>query len=257
MAGRIDTYLERLRLRKVQRLWSRLAGEVPQMDLMDLRQWRTQARTMRHDIDRVIQAADARLSLPVAGDGEPRPPLGTDWVWRPDLWRGPLAGAGAVADVAKTALSDDVTVFHDCTAPELILRQARNHTARDGAPFGLTVEAFGFDGSFVSVATRLPQASVDGLRMRHLIRVEVVLDADLPVTAFARLNIKHGPNVEPLVRDLPRDGREKVVEFDLAYSKIDEKRVERMWLDLIFQRPAMNRITVRDLTVSRRPRAEL
>ena len=48
-----------------------------------------------------------------------------------------------------------------------------------------------------------------------------------------------------------------MVEFDLTYTKINEKRVEKLWIDLIFEGPEMNQIILRDVTVSRRPRAEL
>ncbi len=64
-----------------------------------------------------------------------------------------------------------------------------------------------------------------------------------PLEIFARLNIKHGPNVEQIVRELPLDEEEVMVEFDLAYTKMNEKRVERMWLDLIFEGAEMNQIT--------------
>ncbi len=47
------------------------------------------------------------------------------------------------------------------------------------------------------------------------------------------------------------------MEFDLAYSKMNEKRVERLWVDLIFEGPEMNQVILRDVTFSRRPRAEL
>ncbi|MDZ4134740.1 MAG: DUF6478 family protein, partial [Paracoccaceae bacterium] len=39
--------------------------------------------------------------------------------------------------------------------------------------------------------------------------------------------------------------------------KMNEKRVDRIWVDLIFEGPEMNQIILRDVTVSRRPRAEL
>jgi hypothetical protein len=48
-----------------------------------------------------------------------------------------------------------------------------------------------------------------------------------------------------------------MVEFDLAYTKMNEKRVDAVWLDLIFEGPEMNQVTIRDLTFSRYPRAEL
>jgi hypothetical protein len=48
-----------------------------------------------------------------------------------------------------------------------------------------------------------------------------------------------------------------MVEFDLAYTKLNEKRVESMWVDLIFEGPQMNQETIRDVTFLRNPRAEL
>jgi hypothetical protein len=88
-------------------------------------------------------------------------------------------------------------------------------------------------------------------------RMDALLDADRPLRAYARLNVKHGPNVAQLVRELPSMTGEVVVEFDLAYAKLDETRIERAWLDLIFNDAAMTGISLRDLVVSRRPRAEL
>ena len=48
-----------------------------------------------------------------------------------------------------------------------------------------------------------------------------------------------------------------VVEFDLAYTKLNEKRIESAWIDLIFEGPDMNEITMHDLTLSRHPRSEI
>ena len=48
-----------------------------------------------------------------------------------------------------------------------------------------------------------------------------------------------------------------MVEFDLAYSNMNERRVEAAWIDLIFEGPEMNQIVLRDLTFSRRPRAQI
>jgi hypothetical protein len=78
-----------------------------------------------------------------------------------------------------------------------------------------------------------------------------------PIEIFARLNVKHGPNTEQIVRELPLNEEEIVVEFDLAYTKLNENRIEKIWLDLIFEGPEMNQVILRDLTFSRRKRAEL
>lgn len=75
---------------------------------------------------------------------------------------------------------------------------------------------------------------------------------------FARLNVKHGPNTEQIVREIPLGGSiETWVEFDLAYTKLNEKRVESAWIDLIFEGPQMNEVILRDLNLPRHPRAEI
>lgn len=257
MAGRLAQVIDRWRLRKVQALWQRAADSAEGLDPFALRSLRSEARDMRRRLDRVIHVAEGRLALPALGAGLPRMPLGSDWVWRADLWRGPVPLRGAVAANGRTAISDDLALYHDCPLGEIALRQLRNSNEADRAPFGLALDVFGFRGSFLSLATTLPAQAVSGLRARHLIRLDAVIDSDRPFRAFARLNIKHGPDLAQLVSEIPAEGRERLVEFDLAYAKIDETRVERAWLDLIFNDTANNRIILRDVVLARRPRAEI
>ena len=173
------------------------------------------------------------------------------------MWRGPLAQKGMAAVESKTQLGDEVTVFHDCRITELSLRQIRNTKEQDIAPFALRMDVFRFDGSFLSLVLDLPETACQGLKKRHLVRLDALVDMEKPLEIFARLNIKHGPNTEQIVRELPLHDKEVFVEFDLAYTKLNEKRVDRMWLDLIFEGPQMNQVTLRDITFSRYPRAEL
>jgi predicted transposase YdaD len=119
------------------------------------------------------------------------------------------------------------------------------------------MDVFQFDGSFLSLVLELPEEAVEGLKLTHLIRLDAIVEMEKPLEIFARLNIKHGPNVEQVVRELPLNEEEVKVEFDLAYTKLNEKRVERIWVDLIFEGPEMNQVILRDVTFSRRPRAEL
>ena len=46
-------------------------------------------------------------------------------------------------------------------------------------------------------------------------------------------------------------------EFDLAYSNINEKRIEKAWLDLILEGPEMNRLAIWDMVLLRAPRADI
>jgi hypothetical protein len=257
MAGQLARLIDRWRLRKVQEYWTRTAEAAPALRPLSLHDLRGKARAMRRQIDRVIHVADQRLATPAIGAGLPRQPLGTDWSWRADAWRGPLPQPGLIATSDRSRISDDLSFYHDCPLGEVAVRQRRNSGDDDRAPFGLMIEVFGFQGSFLSLATSLPPEAVQGLKARHLVRLDAMIDAERPLQAYARLNVRHGPNVAQIVRELPALSGEVVVEFDLAYAKLDEMRIERAWLDLIFNDAAMTGIALRDLVVSRRPRAEL
>jgi hypothetical protein len=257
MARGFQDWLDGLAQKASLRRWSRLVREAATADLDRLRHMRSHARSLRRLLDQVIHEGDHRLALPVIGPNPMRRQMGTDWAWRPDIWRGPIAVPGQSSVGAKTTVCDSTTIFHDCRRSELTFRQIRNTRATDIAPFGFRMDVFRFDGSFLSLVLDLPEDAAQGLKSRHLIRLDVIVSMEKPLEIFARLNIKHGPNVEQIVRELPLNQEEVMVEFDLAYSKMNEKRVERLWVDLIFEGPEMNQIILHDVTFSRRPRSEL
>lgn len=227
------------------------------MRLSELRRIRLRALELRQVLDHVLFTADSRLTLPLIGSNAFQKPLHSDWAWRPLLWRGPIFPPGQAAAESKAKFGDEVTLFHDCQASELTVRQIRNSRESDLAPFGLRMDVFNFDGSFLSLAVQLPDEAVRGLQRRHVIRVNTVVETEKPLEIFVRLNVRHGPNTEQMVRELPLGEDEVMVEFDLAYTKLNEKRVESAWVDVIFERPEMNQVILRDVTFSRRPRAEL
>ncbi|MDF0596029.1 DUF6478 family protein [Psychromarinibacter halotolerans] len=255
--GRItDTIRHQAALRR----WTRAARRAESVDLGTLRDMRARARELRRRLNKVLYIAEERLTLPLIGSDAIQKPLHCDWWYRPELWRGQVQPPGLVAVDSKTEYGEEVKVFHDCRVSELTLRQVRNTRESDLAPFGLRMDVFRFDGSFLSLVVELPEDSVQGLERRHIVRMTTVVEAEKPLEIFARLNIKNGPNVEQIVRELPitaTEADEVNVEFDLAYTKMNEKRVERMWLDLIFEGAQMNQILLRDLALTRRPRAEI
>ncbi|WP_298849240.1 DUF6478 family protein [uncultured Ruegeria sp.] len=252
--GRIlDRYLHRKTLGR----WRRAAQQAPNATQSELRQQREQARNLRGHLDRLIQQADTRLLRPKIGSVQFSKPVGTDWSWRPDLWRGPLTQPGAASAPRKTVVDDQVSLFHDCPLSQIAVRQIRNRGASDLAPFSLMVEAFSFEGSFLSVSVELPGNAALNLTREHLMRVETLIECENPSQVFARLNIQHGPNMEKVLRSLDPSEASSAVDFDLAHLPLNERRIEKIWLDLIFENPEMNRIVVRDLTFCRFHRADL
>lgn len=253
----MGSILERLLHGRALRRWRRAAQAAEDTGLPALRIQRNQARQLRTHLDRLIHVADGRLALPQIGTSNFPRPHGTDWAWRPELWRGPLPTPGLSSVPTKSKLGDEVTLFHDCRFSELTLRQLRNTREADLAAYGLRMDVFRFDGSFLSLVVDLPDSARHGLTRAHILRVSTIIEAEKPLEIFARLNIKNGPNTEQIVRELPLDEEQVLVEFDLAYSRMNENRIEKIWLDLIFEAPEMNQVILRDLTFSRRRRAAL
>ncbi len=257
MAKPMRSAVDRLMHRRMLRRWRAVARNAHNLDLATMRGLRVMARDLRSQIDALLFEAEGRLALPLIGPNPIQKPLHTDWAYRPTFWRGPMGIKGLTQVASGTAYGDELKLFHDCTRSELTMRQVRNLRESDLAPFGLELEVYRFDGSFLSLVVEMPPEAVAGLSRRHLVRIAAVAEAERPVEIFARLNIKHGPNTEQVVRELEFGEGEVIVEFDLAYTKLNEKRAEKMWLDLIFEGAEMNQITLRDIAITRRPRAEL
>ncbi|MGR3617224.1 MAG: DUF6478 family protein [Paracoccaceae bacterium] len=249
--------LDLLFQRRALQRWRNAASHSESAPLSELRTQRNHARALRTHLDKLIHVADGRLALPTIGTSYFPKPHGTDWSWRPELWRGPLSVPGASSVPTKATLGDEVTLFHDCDYSELTLRQLRNTREEDLAPFGLRMDVFKFDGSFLSLVIDLPPEAAKGMSRSHLLRIDTIIETEKPLEIFARLNIKHGPNTEQIVRELPLNAQDVLVEFDLAYSRLNEKRIEKIWLDLIFEAPDMNQVILRDLTFARHRRAAI
>ena len=252
MSGRLSGLLDKRTLRR----WDRALEGADAMSGVDLKSLRNRARALSRRVDSVLHLTEGRLALPLAGQAAIRRPMHADWAWRPEIWSGPVKPSGLAAVETKTAFGRQAKVFHDCGLSELTIRQIRNSRSEDIAPFGLRLDVFRFDGSFLSLVVDLPEDGVEGLTRRHLVRLDIRVETESPLEIFARLNVRHGPNVEQLVREFSGSVGEFWVEFDLALTRLNEQRIERAWLDLIFEGPEMNQIVLRDVTMSRRPRAE-
>ena len=121
----------------------------------------------------------------------------------------------------------------------------------------MRIDVFAFSGTFLSLVLDLPKAAIAGLKRSHIIGVHSLVETAQSARIFARLNLKHGPNCEQIVREVCPDRPDALTGFDLAYTQLNEKRLEKAWLDLIIEKPRANRIVLHSLTCHRKPRAEV
>lgn len=257
MAAKKQSILSKMLFKRSLRGWARIADGAKSAPISALRKQRASARRLLVHLNRFVHVADNRLALPLIGSQAIQTSHDSDWAWRPEAWSGPLPTQGMASVPSKAMLGGEISMHHDCELSELSLRQLRNTREADLAPYGLRMDVFKFDGSFLSLVIDMPSGATDGLKRVHLLRMNCIVEMEKPLEIFARLNIKHGPNTEQIVRELPLDHDDIMVEFDLAYSNLNEKRVEKAWIDLIFEGPEMNQVVLRDLTFTRRPRAAM
>ncbi|QFU07081.1 hypothetical protein PARPLA_00106 [Rhodobacteraceae bacterium THAF1] len=252
MIGGLDDLARQRTLRR----WTRVTESAEAMDPATLANLRDQASHDRAVLDRAIAKMDGRLAGSVTNTA-PQAPRDSDWVWRPDVFSSRMTAPGHAGIASGTALGDSVKMFHDCPVSEISLRQTAGRAYSASAPYGIAFDVLNFAGSFLSLVVELPKEAVEGLTLSHVVHALVQIEAESEIEVYARLNVKHGPNTEQVVRELDMRHSTPEVDFDLAYTDIAEPRIESAWLDIIFGNPRMNRVVLRDLIVSRHLRAEM
>lgn len=248
--------IERLGLGQSLKRWRR-ALKSGAMSAADIRQMLAEMGSLRARLDTL--SAEAQSTLLHRADG-PTPKIhdiDCDWSARPAPWSRAMRPRGIVDLPSPSALPGGVTVYHDAARCDLCLRQEPALDGQGDARFGLVLEVYGFDGSFLSFVHDLPPEATADLSLNHYIAVTLQAEREQPVEVYTRLNVQHGPNVEQMVRQVAFKGETGRAEFDLAYTKINERRIEKAWLDVILEGPEMTRIAIWDLVVMRAPRADI
>ena len=246
---------------RAARQWEGFAEQTGGLSMGRLRALQDEAGGLRRSLDRFLTHAQLRLDGAARAADVLNLPGGTDWRWRPSFLSTPTTPSGIAAPQSGTRLGDEAAIWHDCAARALILRQTSNRSAADLAPYGLLLETMGFSGSYLSISIDLPPEALAGLTRSHIVRLDATLSVERPMSIYGRLNIGHGPNTDELLRHLgdlvPGVTEALVIEFDLHYVEMNEKRLEKLWLDLIFEAPQMNAVRLRDAFLSRHLRAEI
>lgn len=260
MAFRPRKWLDRVIRERAYRGWSELAVSGEGLGMARKRLLREHAFALRRKLDLFLIRTDRRNELAREELDALHLPVGTDWRWRPDFLSAQIRPSGIAAPENGATLGDQAAVWHDCPEPALILEQVPNLRATDLSPFGLRMEVFGFAGNYLAVSFDLPDGALEGLTQSHILRMETGLVLEREMGVYARLNVANGPNTDQVVHPLgmlgPGAESRHVVEFDLAYTEINEKRLEKCWIDLIFEAPHMNALEIRELFMSRHLRAD-
>lgn len=256
---RPGSWLSRFRRSRAAREWSRIAGQAQGLSAAERRNLQPEAQSLRRDLTHILQVAHPAAALSRASiDAVPVPP-GTDWLWRPDFLSLPLAPTGIAQPENGHKLGPEVALWHDCPERALILRQLPNAEAAALAAYELRLEVLGFSGSYLSLSVDLPDAALQGLSQSHILRLETTLQVERPLHVYGRLNVRHGPNTDEILRDVIIEqtghAHRQVVEFDMAGTDLNQQRLEKIWLDLIFENPQMNAIALSELIMSRHLRA--
>ncbi len=260
MAMRPRKWFDRVIRERAYRRWSDLADVAGGVGTARRRQLREDAVALRRKLDLFLMRSDGNVEHGRDQLNTMSLPIGTDWRWRPGFMSTAIRPSGIASPANGERLGEEAAVWHDCREGAMILKQVANQGATDLSPFGLRMEIFDFTGGFLAVSIDLPPDALAGLTRGHILRLETTLSVERPMNVYARLNVASGPNTDQVTHQLARlDGDvlgQQVTEFDLAYTEINEKRLEKIWIDVIFENPFMNALEVRELFVSRHLRAE-
>lgn len=220
---------------------------------------RGKAQEMHRHLTRFLQASDPWLLRRTGLGGDDLAP-GADWQWRPRLLTGQITPQAVVSPGNGHRLGEDAALWHDCPHRALILRQSARPRPGQAACYALGIEMMGMSCGFLSLALDLPNDALAGLGAERVLQLDTVMDAERPITLYARINLVQGPNTESMLRQFghPLEGQDarRRVEFDLAYADLGHRPIERAWLDLILEQPRLNAVGINDMLVSHRARAQ-
>lgn len=259
MASRISFLAATLLHKIALRMWRRRRNDMVSgtVEGRIARKWRKQLRELRPILAEIEREVDQTVRTNIVqATGRDILPRDTSFFHRPEIFKTAIPRPGIARPNSGTPLGEGLTLHHDIPTPDFTLRQSANR-GESPAAFGILMESYELTGTFLSLAVAFPEGEAQRTGRDDLIRLTFDISMDVPLEVFARLNLRHGPNVEQIVRELDFNATDPWVEFDVFYSKYEPKRGKDIWLDLIFQTPTMNEIHIRDLSVLRRPRLSL
>lgn len=186
-----------------------------------------------------------RIDVPVGFNLPPK----TQWGYTPRLWN---SSAHEISGniLTGTELAENVTLHHDGTGSNFTIMPPTESV-------GLDFRFADFSGSFMSIAFGFPETAAKSIGRHDLLRISMTSSADENFQAYARLNLRHGPNNEQIIRMMDIGEGESFAEFDIFYTEFEPSRASDAWIDLIINEPAGRKFVLSDVVILRRVRASL
>lgn len=242
-----DSAKRSLRDRAFAWYWERQAKRAT-----DLSAFRQLTLRRRAELDRIATKVEARLTR--ASESE-TPSPGAEWTWRPDFFLAPQDQTIWTNPPSGLRPGAGLSVYHDSDGGAFTLAQRPARGERSTLRYEIFFESYEFRGSYLSLAMGVPD-HVRRPKAGEILVVEIDFAASRRIKAFLRLNMKTTQTSDVLHADgAIGDGRARF-EFDMSFAAFEPTEKDRLWLDIIFDRPRMVEMSIRDLTLSLTGRGE-
>ena len=182
------------------KFWRRRLQRAAREKTAKLRQQRREALTLQTQLADVLERINDELHHRLGDSKTYRHGSNMLWSWRPELWTVPCPSRSGPVVQSGARLTSNTKVFFDGGDCAVIFKQLRNDISQGFAPYGVALELFQFDGSFLSLAIDLSDSLCGTFAKDELIGLSGEIFAERATGFTVRLNIKHGPNTEQLIQ---------------------------------------------------------
>ena len=241
MADAHNTSKRSLRDRAFAWYWERQARQAK-----DLSAFRRLTLRRRAQLDRITNKVEARLTR---ADQAEAPNPGAEWTIRPEFFSLPQDQTIWTNPPSGLRPGHGLSVYHDSDGGAFTVAQRPARRKDAGRRFELFFESYEFGGSYLSLALNIP----DHVR-RPKIAESLVADLDIQasrqVKTFLRLNMKGTGTSDTLHTDGVMGDGAKQFQFDMSFAAFEPGPKDQIWLDVIFDRPRMVEIAIRDFSLS-------
>ena len=122
-------------------------------------------------------------------------------------------------------------------------------------PDSITLQTMQFTGTYLALAIDLPGPAIAGLRKDHILRLAAHLNTQNCNALHARLNLSQLTKTQEMQGSILGQADQIFADFDFYHTEMGQTPAKHGWIDLIFSPQSDCLLTLGEITVGRRPRA--